>query len=67
MDKYKIEKTEDGKFAVKTRDYFWQRWNPVRYPDGEPVVEDTIEAALKSVGFSWWKEFRITVNSIGVF
>ena len=68
MDKYKIELTKDGKWAVKTKDYFWQRWRPVcGHIGGEPVVRDTIEDALRSIGFAWWKEFRITVDSIGVY
>lgn len=68
MDKYKIEKTKDGKFAVLTRDYFWQRWHPVcDHFGGDPIVRDTIEEALRTVGSAWWTEFRIIVNSIGVY
>lgn len=66
MDKYKIQKTEDGKWAILTRDYFWQRWKP--YLSGNrPVIRDTIEEALRAIGSSWWTEFRVTVNSIGVY
>jgi len=66
MDKYKFQKTEDGKWAVLTRDYFWQSWKP--YLSGnQPVVRDTIEDALRSVGSAWWKEFKVRVNSIGVY
>lgn len=67
MDKYRIEKNKDGKFIVKTRDYFWQKWHQVTWPDGTPVVADTIELALQAVGSSWWKVFWIKVDSIGVF
>lgn len=67
MDKYKIIKTQDGKFEVKTRDYCWQKWAPVKTPEGEPIVKETIEEALRSVGFAWWNEFEIRVDSIGVF
>lgn len=68
MDKYRIEKTADGKFTVKTRDYFWQRWHPVcDHIGGEPIVADTIENALRAVGSARWTDFRIRVNSIGVF
>ena len=67
MDNYKIERTADGKWAVKTRDYFWQSWKPYRKPDGEPIIADTIDNALRSIGSVWWKEFRIRVNSIGVW
>ena len=67
MDKYKIQKTEDGEWAVLTRDYFWQRWRPYRRADGEPVVAPTIDDALRSVGSAWWKVFWVRVNSIGVF
>ena len=66
MDKYKIEKTKDG-YAVKTRDYFWQKWQPVTSPDGTPVVEETLSGALQTIGSAWWKEFFIRVDSIGVF
>ena len=34
MDKYKIVKTEDGKWLVLTRDYFWQKWHPYLDADG---------------------------------
>lgn len=67
MDKYKLELTKDGKWAVKTRDYFWQRWTPYRDPLGGPIIADTIEDALRKVGSAWWEEFRIRVDSIGVF
>lgn len=67
MDKYKIELQKDGKYLVFTRDYFWQRWKPVTDPIGIPVKADTIADALRSVGSTWWKEFRITVDSIGVY
>ena len=67
MDKYKIVKTEEGKWLVLTRDYFWQRWKPVTDPIGEPVKADRIEDALHFVGSAWWKEFTIRVDSIGVF
>ena len=67
MDKYKIELTKDGKWAVKTRDYFWQRWRPYTTPGGKEVIKDTIDEALRSIGVMWWKEFRIRVNSIGVW
>ena len=67
MDKYKIEKTDEGKYLVKTRDYFWQKWQLVTWPDGSPVVADTIEDALRSIGSTWWNKFYIRVNSIGVF
>ena len=50
MDKYKIVKTEDGKWLVLTRDYFWQKWHPYMDADGNPVVRSTIEAALMAVG-----------------
>lgn len=66
MDKYKIQQTEDGKWAILTRDYFWQRWHP--YLSGNrPVIRDTIEEALRAIGSSWWTEFKVTVNSIGVY
>ena len=68
MDKYKIELTKSGKYAVFTRDYFWQRWKPVTAPAiGEPVKADNIQDALRFVGSTWWKEFRVRVDSIGVF
>ena len=67
MDRYKIELQKDGKWAVFTRDYFWQRWKPVTDPIGEPVTADTIADALRFVGSTWWKEFRVRVDSIGVF
>lgn len=67
MDKYKIERTKEGKYIVKTRDYFWQRWHQVTDPEGNPIEKDTIEQILKKVGSAWWKEFWIKVNSIGVF
>lgn len=67
MDKYKIEKTDEGKFIVKTRDYFWQKWQLATKPDGTPIVADTIEDVLRAVGSAWWKVFWIRVNSIGVF
>ena len=38
MDKYKIVKTEEGKWLVLTRDYFWQKWHPYTFANGEPVV-----------------------------
>lgn len=67
MDNYKIEMTKDGKWAVKTRDYFWQRWRPYTTAGGKEVIKDTIDEALRSIGSVWWKEFRIRVNSIGVW
>lgn len=67
MDKYKIERTENGQYTVKTRDYFWQKWHPVKTPDGSQIVADTIEQILQKVGSSWWKVFWVKVNSIGVF
>lgn len=67
MDKYKIVKTEDGKWLVLTRDYFWQKWHPYMDADGNPVVRATIEAALMAIGSAWWKEFKVRVNSIGVY
>lgn len=67
MDNYKIELTKDGKWAVKTRDYFWQRWRPYTTAGGKEVIKDTIDEALRSIGVMWWKEFRIKVNSIGVW
>jgi len=67
MDNYKIEQTADGKWAVKKRDYFWQRWRPYTTAGGKAVIKDTMEDALKSIGCAWWKEFRIRVNSIGVW
>lgn len=67
MDKYKISKTKEGKFAVMSKDYFWQRWHPVIRPDGTPVVEETLSGALQAVGSAWWKDFVIRVDSIGVF
>ena len=67
MDNYKIEMTKDGKWAVKTKDYFWQRWRPYTTAGGKEVIKDTIDEALRSIGSVWWKEFRIRVNSIGVW
>ena len=67
MDNYKIEMTKDGKWAVKTKDYFWQRWRPYTTPNGDPVIGDTMDDALHKIGCAWWKEFRIRVNSIGVW
>ena len=67
MDKYKIVKTEDGKWLVLTRDYFWQKWHPYMGADGNPVVRDTIEAALMAIGSAWWDKFYVRVDSIGVF
>ena len=67
MDKYKIELQKDGKYAVFTRDYFWQRWKPVTDPVGEPVKADNIQDALRFVGSAWWKKFYVRVDSIGVF
>lgn len=68
MDKYKIELTNDGKFTVKTRDYFWQRWKPVcDHIGGEPIAAETITDALRAVGSAWWKKFYIRVDSIGVY
>lgn len=67
MDKYKIELQKDGKWAVFTRDYFWQRWKPYKVPANLPSEYDTVEDALRSVGLAWWKEFRVRVDSIGVF
>lgn len=61
MDKYKIVKTEEGKWLVLTRDYFWQRWKAVADP--APTIQD----ALRLVGSALWKEFTIRVDSIGVF
>ena len=49
MDKYKIVKTEDGKWLVLTRDYFWQKWHPYLDADGNPVVRGTIEDALAAI------------------
>ena len=67
MDNYKIEMTKDGKWAVKTRDYFWQRWRPYTTAGGEEVIKDTMDEVLRSIGCVWWKEFRIRVRSIGVW
>ena len=67
MDNYKIEMTKDGKWAVKTRDHFWQRWRPYTTAGGEEVIKDTMDEALRSIGCVWWKEFRIRVRSIGVW
>lgn len=67
MDKYKIVKTEDGKWLVLTRDYFWQKWHPYLDADGNPVVRATIEDALRAVGSAWWDKFYVRVNSKGVF
>ena len=67
MDKYKIVKTEEGKWLVLTRDYFWQKWHPYMDADGNPVVRNILEAALAAIGSSWWTEFRVRVNSKGVF
>lgn len=67
MDKYKIVKTEDGKWLVLTRDYFWQKWHPYMDADGWPVVRDTIEDALRAIGSAWWDKFYVRVNSKGVF
>ena len=67
MDNYKIVKTEDAKWAVLTRDYFWQKWHPYTNPEGKPVVRDTIDEALRSIGSVWWVEFKIRVNAIGTF
>lgn len=67
MDKYKIVKTEECKWLVLTRDYFWQKWHPYLDADGNPVVRYTIETALAAVGSAWWKEFKVRVNSIGVY
>lgn len=67
MDKYKIVKTEDGKWLVLTRDYFWQKWHPYTNADGNLVVRNRIEDALAAIGSVWWKEFYVRVNSIGVF
>ena len=67
MDKYKFEKTNDGKWAVKTKDYFWQRWRPYRTHGGDPIVRDTLEEAMRTVGSAWWKAFKVRVNSIAVF
>ena len=67
MDKYKIVKTEDGKWLVLTRDYFWPKWHPYTFANGEPVVRGTIEDALAAIGSSWWTEFKVRVNSKGVF
>lgn len=67
MDNYKIELTKDGKWAVKTKDYFWQRWRPYTTAGGKEVIKDTIDEALRSIGVMWWKEFRIKVKSIGVW
>jgi len=66
MDKYKFELTKDRKWAVLTRDYFWQRWKPY-LSGGQPIVRDTIDEALRAVGSAWWKEFKVRVNSIGVY
>ena len=67
MDKYKVELTKDGKWAIKTKDYFWQRWRPYTTAGGQEVIKDTIAEALNSIGVMWWKEFIIRVNSIGVW
>ena len=66
MDKYKIELTKSGKWTVKTRDYFWQRWRPYLC-NNERVERDTFIDALRAVGFAWWKEVTIRVDSIDEF
>ena len=58
MDKYKIELTKSGKYAVLTRDYFWQRWKAVADP--APTIQD----ALRLVGSAWWKEFHVKVTQL---
>lgn len=67
MDKYKIELQKDGKWAVFTRQYFWQRWKPYPAPLGHPTEYNSVDEALRTVGAAWWKEFTIRVDSIGVF
>lgn len=67
MDKYKIVKTEDGKWLVLTRDYFWQKWHPYMDADGNPVARYTIGDALRAIGSAWWDKFYVRVNSKGVF
>ena len=76
MDKYKIELQKDGKWAVFTRDYFWQRWKPMGWTDDRkyttiredgPKTFPTIEDALRFIGSAWWKKFYVRVDSIGVF
>lgn len=67
MDKYKIELTKDGKWAVKTKNYFWQRWRPYTTAGGKEVIKDTIDDAFRAIGIMWWKEVIIRVNAIGVW
>ena len=67
MDKYKIVKSEGGNYVVFTRDYFWQKWHRVTKPDGTPIVAESIEEVLRTVGSAWWTVFWIKVNSIGTF
>ena len=67
MDKYKIVKTEEGKWLVLTRDYFWQKWHPYLDADGNPVVRDILEQAVMAIGSVYWDKFYVRVNSKGVF
>jgi hypothetical protein len=60
-------KTEDGKWLVLTRDYFWQKWHPYMDADGNPVSRYNIEDALRAVGSAWWDKFYVRVDSKGVF